>query len=292
MSGFSADWLALREPADHAARNAPLARAAAALLPRQKPARILDLGCGAGSNFRGFSPFVSAPQSWTLADHDAGLLEAARLSVSPHTGGGGAKRRTRPAGGRPADTIGPAETFARAAPIALSFKHADLGQELETLLSLPCDLVTAAAFFDLASPQWITRFCAALAARRLPLYAVLTYDGLERWHPAQPLDAAVLAAFHAHQAGDKGFGPSAGPLAHGLLAAGLKALGYHVRAAASPWRLTRADAALMAQLADGIASAACETGMVSPAQAQDWRLARRAADGCEIGHRDLLAVPG
>ena len=269
MTGFSAAWLALREPADRAARNAPLADAAAALLAERKPARILDLGCGAGSNFRGFAPLVKAQQAWTLADHDAALLAAARLDLPAWPKGG-----------------------ARPANITVTLQRADLTRELEQLLDQPCDLVTAAAFFDLASPQWITRFCAALAARRLPLYAVLTYDGAERWHPAHPLDAAILAAFHTHQAGDKGFGASAGPQAHGLLAAGLKRHGYELREAASPWRLSRAEAALMAQLADGIAGAARDTGLVSAADAEDWRLARRAADGCEIGHMDLLAVPG
>lgn len=282
MTGFSAEWLGLREPADHAARNAALARAAAALLAERTPARILDLGCGAGSNFRSFAPLVSAPQEWTLADHDAGLLDAARAALridANHELPRGLPLPLGKGGARPANTM-------------VSFQQADLTRDLEQLLDQPCDLVTAAAFFDLASPQWITRFCAALAARRLPLYAVLTYDGVERWHPAHPLDAAVLGAFHAHQAGDKGFGPAAGPLAHRLLAAGLMRHGYRVSEAASPWKLAQAEAALMAKLADGIAGAASATGRVSAAQAEDWRLARRAAVGCEIGHRDLLAVPG
>ena len=76
MSGFSAAWLALREPADHAARDAGLAQAAAALLIGKTPTRILDLGCGTGSNFRAFSPLVAAPQAWTLVDFDPRLLAA------------------------------------------------------------------------------------------------------------------------------------------------------------------------------------------------------------------------
>ena len=43
--GFSADWLALREPADHAARDGDLLAAAAQVAG----AVIVDLGCGTGS---------------------------------------------------------------------------------------------------------------------------------------------------------------------------------------------------------------------------------------------------
>ena len=66
----------MREPADHAARNAPLAQAAADLLAGRAPARILDLACGTGSNLRGFCPLLAGPQQWTLVDFDAGLLSA------------------------------------------------------------------------------------------------------------------------------------------------------------------------------------------------------------------------
>ena len=260
MSGFSAAWLALREPADHAARDASLAQAAAALLKGKTPARILDLGCGTGSNFRAFSPLVAAPQEWTLVDFDPRLLAAAR---------------------------GQNTATARA---TLVFRQADLTQTLEDVLAAPCNLVTAAAFFDLVSADWIERFCAALAARRLPLYATLTYDGDERWRPSHALDQRILKAFLAHQGGDKGFGPAAGPRAHGLLCAGLERRGYFVREAKSPWRLGPASRALISQLADGIAAAAQETGAVSAAEAETWRLARHTADGCEIGHWDMLAV--
>ena len=74
------------------------------------------------------------------------------------------------------------------------------------------DLVTASAFFDLVSEEWIARFCQELAARQLPLYTVLTYDGTETWSPPHDHDAPMLAAFHAHQGRDKGFGWAKRPI--------------------------------------------------------------------------------
>ena len=48
---FSAEWLALREPADRAARDAGLLRRAAAAAG---PAPvIMDLGCGSGATVHG-----------------------------------------------------------------------------------------------------------------------------------------------------------------------------------------------------------------------------------------------
>lgn len=71
--GFSPDWLALREPADHAARNADLlARARALATP---DSIVLDLGSGTGSTARAFG---DTGCTWRFVDADAGLLQAAQ----------------------------------------------------------------------------------------------------------------------------------------------------------------------------------------------------------------------
>ncbi|WP_136685280.1 class I SAM-dependent methyltransferase [Falsirhodobacter xinxiangensis] len=68
---FTAAWLTLREPADHAARDPALLDAFRA---RITPAtRILDIGCGTGSTLRA----VNRPARWTLADRDPALLTEA-----------------------------------------------------------------------------------------------------------------------------------------------------------------------------------------------------------------------
>lgn len=70
---FAADWLALREPADHAARNAGLRARFSALFAQ--PPCLTDLGSGTGSTMRALAPHMAA--RWTLVDADAGLLARA-----------------------------------------------------------------------------------------------------------------------------------------------------------------------------------------------------------------------
>jgi hypothetical protein len=276
MNAFAADWLALREAADHRARDPRLRDAVAAHLAGRAHAAIVDLASGAGSNLRALAPFIAADQSWRLVDNDATLLAAARERI------GAWADRQEP----PDDAF-----FKGGRRIDVSFAFVDLARNPEQALDGDIDLVSAAAFFDLVSQQWIERFCGAIAARRLPLYAVLTYTGAEVWTPPHPADPDALAAFHAHQGGDKGFGPAAGPTAAPLLATALRRYGYQVSTAQSPWRLGREDKALIEATADGAAAAIAETGRLDWAIVEDWRLSRRRAVACEISHIDLFAIP-
>jgi len=52
MSGFSPEWLTLREPADHRARDPMLALKVADRLQKLPRITVTDLGCGTGSNIR------------------------------------------------------------------------------------------------------------------------------------------------------------------------------------------------------------------------------------------------
>lgn len=86
MSGFSADWLALREPADAAARSAELARRFARALPRR--ALIVDLGAGTGSMGRWLTPFLPRDSRLLSLDGDAALLSRAQRPRLRRTLGG------------------------------------------------------------------------------------------------------------------------------------------------------------------------------------------------------------
>jgi SAM-dependent methyltransferase len=278
MSGFSADWLALREPADHRARSRDLLAALAEAFAGRDEITVVDLGCGTGSNLRACAPWLPRRQHWRLVDYDPALLAAARGRLSgwaDHCAmAGGELHLTR------ADRT-----------IAVSFVSVDLAADLDAALGSAPDLVTAAALFDLASAAWIERFVDAVVHRRAAFYTALTYNGVESWSPPHPADEAVTRAFHAHQRRDKGFGLSAGPQASDALVQAFTASGYEVRTAESPWRLGSTDDRLIEELAKGVAEAARETGRVEENDLIAWLDARRTGAACVIGHTDLLALP-
>ncbi len=252
--GFSADWLALREPADRAARDSGLAQRACALQPATPV--IVDLGAGTGATRRALDGLLPAAARWHLLDNDPALLDAAADE-------GGAQVRTQ---------------------------ITDLNQ----LDALPLDdatLVTASALFDLVSRDWLAALIGRLRERDLPIYAALSYDGQMTFEPALDRDLDVVAAFNGHQRGDKGFGPALGPDAAREAARLFQDAGFQVKLAESPWRLSPDQADLQRELMTGIAEAAAEAGC---AAAEAWlaqRLDLLAETSGYIGHVDLLALP-
>ena len=272
---FSPDWLALREGADHAARAPAVAAHVFTHFAAHDHVTIVDFGCGTGSNLRAMAEQLPMRQTWRLVDWDENLLAAARTRLIAWAD-------------RSEEVQGALMLHKGGRAIRLELCQADLAKNFESVLD-GADLLTATAFFDLVSGDWMDALCAALARRRLPLYAILTYDGREDWQPAHAADAAVLAAFHAHQKSDKGFGVAAGPDAAAYLARALAQHGFALTQGDSPWRLSSGD--LLRQLAQGAASAVAETGLVSASDVAAWRAARVQATSCNIGHIDLFALP-
>ncbi|GGF46626.1 trans-aconitate methyltransferase [Azorhizobium oxalatiphilum] len=281
MSGFSADWLALREPADHNARSRELAGRLKALLWAEDDLRVADVGAGTGANLRATAPLLGPRQHWHLIDHDTALLNTAAEALSNW-----AENSTRGAddlllekGGR---------------SIRVTFQQADLAAHPEAIATGRPHLVTSSAFFDLASAPWIERFVSEVVRCKAVFFTVLTCDGRDDWSPPHEADAPVAAAFRAHQRINKGFGPAAGNAATDLLSHAFHSLGYVTDAAESPWLLDGhhpLDADLIAALATGMADAAGETGLVQPKWLEAWLDAHQGARQCRIGHMDLLAWP-
>jgi hypothetical protein len=280
MTGFSAEWLALREPADHRARDQALQnnickQLALVANTEQRAIRLIDLGCGSGSNLRALAPRLPAHQHWTLVDYDPLLLAAARaalLAWADQVISNDAKLTIRKAD----------------RTIEIEFSQVDLAQDIERVLAWPADLITAAAFFDLVAEPWLIRFCQAL---RVTLYTVLTYDGAEQWLPAHTADAAILSAFHAHQKTNKGFGVAAGPDAAAIMQRELAARGFQVTLAPSPWKIDQSETAFIRALAIGSAAAVKETGLLDTQEVEQWLAARVTAQHCTVGHWDILATP-
>lgn len=272
MSGFSEEWLALREPADAAARSVELERSlAAGLQGRDGLLECVDLACGSGANLRRLAPRLRGPQRWRLLDHDEALLAVARRQC---------------AGLRAADG-GVVEVVAR---------RCDLAREPLAAACAGAALVSAAALLDLVSASWLDRLAdAVVAARAVALFA-LDYDGRRHCEPAGSGDAVAHAAFDRHQRRDKGFGPALGPEAAGYAARAFEVRGYRVQRAQTDWRLGAADGALQRELLNGWAAAAVDAEPAARAAIEAW-LARRLAHVTSgrsvltVGHEDLLAVP-
>ena len=268
MESFSADWLALREPDDHAARDAALtARVAARLNRLGRPARAIDLASGAGSNVRYLLPRLPHVSHWTLVDYDPALLAVARQSLQP---------------------------IAEAAGVTLDTRVVDL-RHIEALPLDGYDLLTTAAFLDLVSAEWIDRWVVCCTRHAVPVLAVLSYDGRLQIEPADPMDEEIRTLVNRHQQTDKGFGPALGPDAAAYAARALQARPEDMPA--SDWVLSSASAELQRQLVAGWAGAACDMAPSRHDAISDWNARRRAqADQgvlrVIVGHRDLFAMPG
>ena len=161
MSGFSIQWLQLREPYDRAARNRTVLEAVSAVFRDQPSIAVVDLACGTGSTLRATAQYLPGRQYWRLVDNDLGLLAQASMLA------------------RPPDRI-------------VAAKPVDLMRDLELALEAPLDLVTASALLDLVSAPWLDRLIEETAARRLPVYAALGYDGTISFEPNEPGDQEVV----------------------------------------------------------------------------------------------------
>ncbi len=253
MPSFSVEWLALREPADAAARSVTLADAFAT-----RARRIVDLACGTGSNIRFLAPRLLRTSDWLAVDQDARLLDA----LAP------------PAGAR------------------VSTLQLDLAHALDEVPLAGRHLVTASALLDLVSAPWLARLAARCAESGADVLFALTYDGRIGWSPAEEGDERVRELINRHQLGDKGFGAALGPGAAAAAVSTLSALGYEIRTAPSDWSLGPESPALQTALIDGWALAAAEVAPADGDALRDWAKRRRAhvAAGrsrLRVGHLDV-----
>jgi hypothetical protein len=265
MSGFSTSWLTLREPYDKRARNGAVLDAVAAWAADRSSISVVDLACGLGSTLRTVSTRLPKLQSWRLVDNDLSLL---------------------------ARTSG----LARPPELTVTSTPVDLARDLEVALDGPVDLVTTSALLDLVSFEWLDRLVTETAARRLPIYAALSYDGLATLEPADPMDTAVIEAVNKHQRGDKGFGPALGPDAASTAPSHFEKVGYTVTKGQSDWVFGPKDTEIQGEVLTGWTAAAREIGTSSIGDLVGW-LGRRkdhiaaGRSAMRVGHVDFFARP-
>ena len=286
MNGFTDDWLALREPADHQARSAGLVDKFRRSHRAGKALKILDLGAGSGANFRFMAPRLGAGQHWRLLDHDAGLLAGmpGRLAVwaqnneaQVFTDGPGWHVRGKHFDAR------------------INTEIVDLSEDFASIDFDAIDLVTGSALLDLVSVNWLSLLAQACAGQACAALFALSYDGRAHWSPVHPLDARVLEAFNMHQRQDKTFGRALGPDAIAVFGEQFAARDYRIESESSAWVLGAAQHSLQLELMQGWAEAASEAVPSLNAGLPQWLASRQACAAEEsttmtVGHADLLAM--
>lgn len=265
----STEWLALREPADAAARSAELA----GILGRRAPGAggwvIHDLACGSGSMGRWLAPRLAGPQHWVLHDRDADLLEAAAADLPARAADG--------------------------APVTAEVRRSDI-TELRPDDLAGASLVTASALLDLLTGPELDGLVATLHGVGRPVLMTLSVTGHVAMTPPDPLDAAIAGAFNDHQRRTVAGDPLLGPDAPAVAAQAFRRLGAEVLVRPSPWRLGPGEAALTAEWLAGWVGAAGEQEPALAEPAGRYARARLAQSragrlAVEVHHADLLVLP-
>ena len=261
---FSAAWLELREPHDRSARNASVIAEVTAALADLSSVTIVDLACGTGSTFRALNPLLRIRQNWRLIDNDLSLLARVPQSSPPN--------------------------------INITALPIDLTRDLEAALDGPVDLVTTSALLDLVSNDWLQRLVVETAARRLPVYAALSYNGRVDFTPADDADQKIVAAVNAHQRTDKGFGPALGPEAASQTIQRFERVGYAVTQGESDWVFAPVDREIQVEVLSGWAAAVRDTGDMPLTEIIGWLKRRRdlvtaGRSSIRVGHLDFFARP-
>lgn len=271
---FADEWLQAREAADHGARSVELTQRLKRWVSerisgssdRKGLIRILDIGTGRGSNAVYLAPALPMPQEWMLVDQDESLLREAshrahQLKLACET----QQRRILP-------------------------------KDFRVLISSNTDVVTASALIDLVSELWLAALVDEVTSKHVAILIVLSYTGNFVLSPTHKYDSRLQALVNQHQHGDKGTGAALGPDAAAMFAHKLKAKGYEVQVADTPWQLTKKDAKLAEMLMAGWVTAAKQQNPEFSEQLEDWFATRKqqllaGKLKITVPHQDVLGLP-
>jgi hypothetical protein len=267
----SRKWLALREPADAAARSVDLAERLAVFGSGWGARRwvVHDLGGGTGSMGRWLAPRLPGAQHWVVHDRDAELLEIAAAEPP----------------GRAAD----------GAAVTVEARRSDItGLEAGDLAG--ASLITASALLDMLTAEELAGLVAVCAGAGCPTLLTLSVVGRVSIDPGDPLDSRVAAAFNDHQRRVTERGRLLGPDAVEFAVAELGRRRREVEVRPSPWRLGASEAELVVEWFSGWVAAACEQepALADDADAYARRRLEQARDGrltVTVEHADLLVLP-
>ncbi|HEY2604185.1 MAG TPA: class I SAM-dependent methyltransferase [Thermoleophilaceae bacterium] len=263
MTRVSSSWLALREPADAAARATDLVERLKPHLPAGGLV-IHDLGCGTGAMGRWLAPRLPGHEHWVLHDWDADLLDVAVANLP-----------------------GP--------EVTVEAKLSDITRLQPDELT-DATLITASALLDMLTEEELAGLVTACAGAGCPTLLTLSVVGRVELTPADPLDRRVADAFNAHQRRTTERGRLLGPDAVRVTTDRFKQLGAEVLIHPSPWRLGPSHAGLAVSWFTGWVRAACEQQAELAAETDAYvrrRLAQATAGelAVTVDHADLLALP-
>jgi hypothetical protein len=283
LSGFSPEWLRLREPLDAASRDP----GSSATLERDRGGvlEVVDLGAGTGANLRYLAPRLGGAQNWLLLDDDPRVLGAVETELSLW-----GKLQSAQLTGSGDDLVVHGAGF----QCRVHRRRFDLAAQLNEIALPDHALVTASALLDLVSASWLQALAVRCRAARARLLFALTYDGRMMCSPSEPEDAMVSVLFNRHQTTDKGFGPALGPAAATTSARIFSELGYEVTARESDWRLQAGDRVLQTALVGGWMQAALDIAPQEEDTLRAWHHRRlehieHGRSALVVGHIDLTA---
>ena len=168
----SPDWLALREPADAAARAIDLVAKVRQFLPAGEPVVVHDLGCGTGSMARWLAPQLAGPQHWVMYDRDADLLARAAADIPPLTADG--------------------------SRVTVETRRRDI-TTLDQRDLAGASLITASALLDMLTAAEVERIVRSCVAAACPALLTISVIGRVTLTSSDPLDGAIASAFNEHQ---------------------------------------------------------------------------------------------
>lgn len=287
MSGFTAEWLNLREPVDVVSRDQHLVETLRGRLASDKTLRILDLGAGTGANLRYLAPRLGGEQHWRLLDNDAALLSLVPLKLQAWT-----REQHLTMDIHKREMFIGGENF----DCHVQWQEIDMFTNLRDIEFDGTDLVSASALLDLVSCQWLSELGGYTRKAQAAVYFALTYNGYIDFYPRCAADERVRELVNVHQLTDKGFGPALGPAAALRARDIFQKMDFDLALARSDWVIGGNEIELCRQLCDGWIQAARQ---VSPQENSDlslWHesrleLFKHDDVAINVGHTDMVGWP-
>ena len=176
MHEFQNKWLNLRETVDRNSRNQRILYLINKFFKNKKNIRIVDLGSGAGSNYRFLKSRLLNNQYWFFVDisHRSTNYFKKNIKLSSKI------KKT-------------------------NFKIVDVINNLEKINFNDYNLVTGSAFLDILPKTWFKMFHKLNVDTEI-VYFALNYNGNFKFFPKHKDDKKILNIFNKDQKSDKGIG--------------------------------------------------------------------------------------